>query len=104
MTIRAYHRRMDESESAARTVVTINDTRFDLHGDHPVAQLKQQIEMAVRAGGGFVEFTSANGHPVSILITPTSEVLITVELDARPLVDEPVVVLPTYGLHLVEDF
>lgn len=96
---------MGESMTGVRTVLTINDTRFDLHRDESMTSLKERVEIALRSGGKFVEFTTSGGQTVSTLVTASSAVLISIEVDVEPApVQETVLDAPGYGLHLMDAF
>lgn len=68
-----------------RLHITVAETTYPLAPVERVDDLKNAIVDAVRAGGGFVEMTLDDGHQLSILIVPTTAVVIvaeTVTLDA----------------------
>lgn len=81
-----------EAKRTARVRIVVNDVGFVLAPGESADGMKQEIDAAVRAGGGFVAFTVADGSRVNVLVSPMSHVVISVEPhDAEP--DEPPVAI-----------
>lgn len=76
---RAYGRLMDQLRTMERTQVAIDGGSYFLAPGEDRADLKQRIEQALRAGGGFVDFRATGERDVSVLISSHSHVVITVE-------------------------
>ncbi len=60
-----------------RARIALNETEYFLAEGQEVADLRRRIEEAVRAGGGFVEFDVAGERSVSVLISSTTQVMIS---------------------------
>lgn len=66
-------------QTMVRTEVSINGRSFFLAQDQDPRHLQEQIEAAVDSSGSFVTFTVVGNRQVSVLITPRSQVVFTVE-------------------------
>lgn len=89
---------MEADRRTARTLIAINGGSYELSYDEGVDDLKRRIEEAVHAGGRFVDF-AAEGRRMSLLITPRSDVVISVDEDAVPIepeLESPAAWLPDY--------
>ena len=62
-----------------RTEVSIDTRSFFLAQGQDVQDLQRRIEAAVDSPGSFVEFTVVGNRDVSVLITPLSKVVFTIE-------------------------
>lgn len=71
---------MTGRQEQRRVLVHIDGTPYAL-GDRDLVDLMTAIEAAVSTPGAFVDLTHGD-RLVSVLITPTSRVVITVDLDA----------------------
>ncbi|MFK3676780.1 hypothetical protein ACI2IP_03580 [Microbacterium sp. NPDC090218] len=60
-----------------RTRVALNETEYSLVQGQDIADLRRRIEDAVRSGGGFVEFDVSGDRTVSVLISSTTQVVIS---------------------------
>lgn len=94
---------MIESTLHMRTVVTVDDERFELQTDTIVPAVKADIEGALRAGGGFVVLPTIGDRAVDILVTPGTRVRITRETDVTPSREDALVMPPLGALHFIED-
>ncbi|MCK6081755.1 hypothetical protein KZX37_14145 [Microbacterium sp. EYE_5] len=83
-----------------KTIVAVDDDRFELDGDASVPALRDAIEAAVASGGTFVDIAVTHGNSVAVLITPRTRVVISSihEIDPEP---EPLS-YPS-GLHIIDD-
>jgi hypothetical protein len=75
-----------ETQTMVRTHVGVDDSSFLLAQGQDVTGLKREIEGAAHAGGGFVDFVVVGNRTMSVLITPVTRVVFsieTVEYDAR---------------------
>lgn len=97
-----YARRMSEADAIGRTVITIDDSRFELQDGATVPVLRSRIESALLNGGGFVDLVVRSGRRVAALITPTSRVVVTTEEDVMPEEPDPRGGYP--GRFPLEDF
>ncbi|WP_309102922.1 hypothetical protein [Microbacterium sp.] len=80
---------MDDVRTLERTRVAVNSDSFLLTPGEDIEAIKQRIEDAQRAGGGFVEFAAAGERTVSVLISSHSHVVITIEtVQAERMDDE----------------
>ncbi|MEV8214964.1 hypothetical protein [Leifsonia sp. NPDC077715] len=73
-------------QTMLRTEVTINGRSFFLAQGQDPHDLQRRIEAAADSPGTFVTFTVVGNREVSVLITPRSQVVFTVEtvqFDAR---------------------
>lgn len=73
-------------QTMVRTELTINGRAFFLAQGQDPADLRRRVEEAVATPGAFVTFTVVGNREVSVLITPTSQAIFTVEtvqFDAR---------------------
>ncbi|HCJ48173.1 MAG TPA: hypothetical protein DHW40_02380 [Microbacterium sp.] len=91
---------MESGERSSRTIMMIDDSRFQLEEGADLAGVRARIEAAVIAGGGFVDFAAAGSLPIAVLITPHSRVVIATE---REIVADATVIEPPAGLYLLED-
>lgn len=85
---------MTQMETMVRTEVAIDGTSYFLAQGHDIEELEQQIEAATGSAGQFVKFTVVGNRAVSALITPRSQVVIsiaTVQYDPRDDGDEEAV-------------
>lgn len=76
---------MTDEQTMVRTEVSIDGRAFFLAQGTDARELQQQIVAAVESPG-FVTFTVVGNREVSVLITPRSQVVFTVEtvqFDAR---------------------
>ena len=74
-----------------RTRILVNDVGFFLAQGQDEGELKRRIEVAARAGGGFVEFVVVGNRVVSVFVSPSTHIVITVEtveFDARDTGDD----------------
>ena len=62
-----------------RTEVSIDTRSFFLAQGQDVQDLQRRIEAAVDSPGSFVHFTVVGNRDVSVLITPLSKVVFTIE-------------------------
>jgi hypothetical protein len=60
--------------------MSVNDVDFLLAQGQPVDELRRAVDAAVRAGGGFVDFVVVGNRAVSVLVSPASHVVISVEM------------------------
>lgn len=75
-----------DTQTMVRTQVSVDDIDVFLAQGQDTDGLKRQIEDAAHRGGGFVDFTVVGNRTVSVLITPVSRVVFsieTVQYDAR---------------------
>lgn len=73
-------------QTMVRTEVTIDGRAYFLAQGQEPEELRRRIEAAVDSPGAFVSFTVVGNREVSVLITPRSQVVFTVEtvqFDAR---------------------
>ncbi len=69
-----------------RTEVSINGRSFFLAQNEDPSELQQRMTAAVDSPGAFVSFTVVGNREVSVLLTPRSQVVFTIEtvqFDAR---------------------
>ncbi|QEW04955.1 hypothetical protein [Microbacterium lushaniae] len=74
-----------------RTEIVVNGESYLLAQGHDVSELRREIEDASRSGGRFVEFIVVGNRAVSVLVSPRTEVVIsvqTVQFDARDTGDD----------------
>ncbi len=83
-----------------KTIVAIDDDRFELDADASVPELRDAIERAVASGGTFVDIEVAHGNSVAVLITPRTRVIISVIHEIAP---EPEPISYSSGLHIIDD-
>lgn len=62
-----------------RTEVTVDGRSFFLAQSQEPGALQERIEAAVASPGVFVSFTVVGNREVSVLITPRSQVVFTIE-------------------------
>ncbi|WP_251008708.1 hypothetical protein [Curtobacterium sp. ISL-83] len=62
-----------------RTEVAINGQSFFLAQDQDVDALRRSVEAAISSSGRFVHFTVVGNREVSVLVSPRTEVVISVE-------------------------
>ena len=82
-----------ETLTMVRTQLAVNDVGFFLAQGQDVPDLKRRIEFAAQAGGRFVDFVVVGNRSVSVLISSSSQIVIsveTVEFDARDNGDDTV--------------
>lgn len=96
----AYALRMTARAPTEKTIVAIDDDRFELDADASVPALRQAIERAVASGGQFVDIAVAHGNTVAVLITPRTRAIISVIHEIAP---EPEPVSYPSGLHIIDD-
>lgn len=70
---------MSDTRTMVRTQVMVNDVGFYLSQDQDVDDLKQRIEAAMQADGRFVDFTVVGNRMVSVMVTPRTHVVVSVE-------------------------
>lgn len=70
---------MMETQTMVRTTVAINGTGYFLAQGQDTEDLQNRIEAATASSGRFVRFTVVGNRAVSVLITPRSQVVISVE-------------------------
>ena len=70
---------MGELHAIIRTVIVVNDIRFELATGTNLDNLTARIETAVRVGGGLVELTVTGERLVRVLITPATHLVISAE-------------------------
>jgi hypothetical protein len=86
-------------QTMVRTEVTIDGRAYFLAQGQEPEELQRRIEAAVDSPGAFVSFTVVGNRGVSVLITPRSQVVFTVEtvqFDARDTGDSD---LPFGGFY-----
>ncbi|MFD3443841.1 hypothetical protein ACFDTO_04495 [Microbacteriaceae bacterium 4G12] len=66
-------------QTMVRTEVTINGRSSFLAQGQDLEDLRQRIEAAVATSGRFVSFTVVGNREVSVLISPRSKVVFTVD-------------------------
>lgn len=54
--------------------VTINGARFDVAEDFDIAQLKDTLARAVTYDANYVDFDTATGHRISVLVTAATKI------------------------------
>ncbi|KJL29540.1 hypothetical protein [Microbacterium oxydans] len=69
---------LEETPTTVRTHVSVDDVGFLLAHGQSVDDVKAHVEQALRAGGAFVDFIAAGDRTVSVLITPSSRVVVSV--------------------------
>jgi hypothetical protein len=82
---------MSDMQTVVQTEIKINDTPSLLAQDQDVADLKRRIEAAMATTGRFVEFVVVGNRRVSVLISPFTQVVVsvaTVHFDPRDTGDE----------------
>lgn len=82
---------MSSTSTMVRTQVTVNDVGFYLAQGQDITDLKRRIEAALQSGGRFVDFTVVGNRTVSVVIAPTTHVVVsveTVQFDARDTGDD----------------
>ncbi|MDT0182114.1 hypothetical protein Q9S36_18220 [Microbacterium sp. ARD31] len=70
---------MSEPHSIIRTVITINDDRFELAQGETVHRLLGRVRPAVLSGGDFVELALLGDRLIHVLITAASRVVVSAE-------------------------
>jgi hypothetical protein len=68
---------MGELTTMVQTAIRINGNEQLLAQNEDIDDLKAKIRTALHAGGDFVDFVVAGNRRVNILITPSTEVVIT---------------------------
>lgn len=84
-------RRTSEHQTMVRTEVEVNGVSMLLAQDQDVDELKRQFAAAARTSGTFVDFIEVGNRSVSVLVSASTEVLIsrsTVPFDPRDTGDE----------------
>lgn len=74
-----------------RTQVAINGSGFFLAQDQDLVDLRQRIEAAMRTPGTFVDFVVVGNRWTSVLISPGTQVVFsveTVQFDSRDTGDD----------------
>jgi len=71
-------RLMSEHETGVRTEVSIDHISVFVAQDEDVGALKSRFEDAARNGPRFVEFRTAGGGGMGVLITPRTRIVVTV--------------------------
>ena len=77
---------MTELQTMVQTQLAVNGGTYLLAQNQDLDDLRRRIEEAVAAGGRFVEFTVVGNRSVCVLVTPVTQVAISVEtvpLDPR---------------------
>ena len=90
---------MSDMKTMVRTEISVNGRSYYLAPDQSARTLRTGMEAAVRAGGGFVDFTEVGNRIVNVLVTSTSQVVFTtetVQFDSRDTGDLDV---PYGGLY-----
>jgi hypothetical protein len=85
------------AHSIERTRITVDGVPHALAPLETADDLRRQTLAAIRAGGGFLTFTSDDGSKVSILVTPGTSVTIsatTVPVRSDPADEEPPIWTP----------
>ncbi|QNA91726.1 MULTISPECIES: hypothetical protein [unclassified Microbacterium] len=78
-------------QTMVRIRIELNDTGYYLAQGQDVTDIRDRIETAMRAGGGFVEFVVVGNRSISVLITLATRIVIsveTVEYDVRDTGDD----------------
>lgn len=75
----SYDAAMSEPHSIIRTVITINDDRFELAQGETVHRLLGRVRAAVLSGGDFVELALLGDRLIHVLITAASRVVVSAE-------------------------
>ncbi|WP_247597078.1 hypothetical protein [Leifsonia sp. PS1209] len=70
---------MIEMQTMVRTTIAINGTGYFLAQGQDIEDLQNRIEAAAASSGRFVSFTVVGNRAVSVLITPRSQAVISVE-------------------------
>jgi len=70
---------MTELRTMVQTQLAVNTGTFVLAQNQDLDDLKRRIEAAVDEGGRFVEFTVVGNRAVSVLVTPITQIALTVE-------------------------
>jgi len=82
---------VEETQTMVRTQVAVDDVGFLLAQGQSIEDFKDHVEHALHAGGGFVDFIAVGDRILSVLITPSSRVVVsveTVQLDPRDAGDD----------------
>jgi hypothetical protein len=82
---------MSEIATMVRTEVGIDGRSYYLAQGQDIEDLKRRIEECARSAAAFVTFTVVGNRAVSVLITPASRVVLsveTVQVDPRDTGDE----------------
>lgn len=72
-------RRVTDNQTMVRTELTIDGRTFLLAQGQQSGELQQRIVEIVDSPGAFVTFTVVGNRDVSVLITPRSQVVFTVQ-------------------------
>jgi hypothetical protein len=70
---------MVELQTMVRTEITIDGRSSFLAQGQDIGDLKRRIEGAMRTTGAFIEFTVVGNRNMSVLISPRSQVVFSVE-------------------------
>lgn len=68
-----------DAHTTVLTQIVVDDATFSLARGQDLADLQQRIESAVHSGGRFESFVVVGNRRVSVLCTPHTRVLFTVE-------------------------
>lgn len=71
---------MSEMRTMVRTQIAVNGVGFLLAQGQDIDDLKGEIASAVRSGPRFVEFVVVGDRSVSVLVSATTQVVISVEI------------------------
>lgn len=84
---------VEETQTMVRTQVAVDDVGFLLAQGQSIEDIKDHVEQALHGGGGFVDFAVVGNRTMSVLITPSSRVVVsieTVQLDPQDSGDDTV--------------
>ncbi|CAH0193578.1 hypothetical protein SRABI76_01835 [Microbacterium oxydans] len=82
---------MSEQQTMVRTKVEVNGVGHLLAQDQDVTALKLRLEAAARTSGTFVDFVVVGNRNVSVLVTPHTQIVVSVATvlhDVRDTGDE----------------
>lgn len=82
---------MNDMQTMVRTQVAINGSSFFLAQDQDLVDLRQRIEAAMHTPGTFVDFVVVGNRWTSVLISPGTQVVLsieTVQYDSRDTGDD----------------
>ncbi|MDN3445247.1 hypothetical protein [Microbacterium sp. APC 3901] len=69
---------MSDRETMVQTEIVFDGSRFLLAQDQDVDELRRRIEAATKTGGTFVDMVVVGNRAISVLITPSTQVTISV--------------------------
>ncbi|MFJ2544100.1 hypothetical protein [Microbacterium sp. NPDC087589] len=69
---------MSDGETMVQTEIVFDGSRFLLAQDQDVDELRRLIEAAAKTGGTFVDMVVVGNRAISVLITPSTQVTISV--------------------------